>query len=159
MKKLIKSFQYAGRGLRFCLRSERNMRIHLIASVYVLLFSLFFGLTALEYAVLILLIALMFSAEMINTAIEALVNLVSPCYHQLARIAKDVAAGAVFVCAGAAVVVGVLFFWKPEVYPAIAQFFLERPWCIALLAVSVILSVLFIFRGPDKLHPPPGHNR
>lgn len=151
MRKLLKSFQYAGRGFLYCVRNERNLRIHLIASVYVLLFSLFFSLSALEYAVLFVLIALMFSAEMINTAIETLVNLVSPCYHQLARIAKDVAAGAVFVCAMASVGVGVLFFWKPEVYPAIVQFFADRLWCLLLLAASVVLSLLFIFRGPDKL--------
>ena len=151
MRNLIKSFRYAGRGLCYCLRNERNMRIHLVASVYVLIFSLFFSLTALQYAVLLVLIALMFSAEMINTAIETLVNLVSPCYHQLARIAKDVAAGAVFVCAVASVLVGVLFFWKPEVYPAIVQFFVDRPWCLILLAASVVFSFLFIFRGPDRL--------
>lgn len=151
MKKLIKSFQYAGRGIRYCLRNERNMRIHLIASVYVLIFSLFFSLSSLQYAVLVLLIALMFSAEMINTAIETLVNLVSPCYHQLARIAKDVAAGAVFVCATAAVLIGLLFFWKPEVYPAIVRFFADRPWCLLLLAASVVFSLLFIFKGPDRL--------
>ena len=89
---LLKSFLYAFRGVRFCVKSERNMRIHLAAAVIVTAFSLVYGLNTAEYAVLFLTIGFVIVCEAVNTSIEAMVNLESPAYHDLARIAKDVAA-------------------------------------------------------------------
>ena len=99
---LGRSFLYAFRGIRFCIKNERNMRIHLAAAVFVTAFSLAYRLEPLGYAVLFLAMGAVISFEAVNTALEALVNLASPAYHNLARIAKDVAAGAVFIAALAA---------------------------------------------------------
>ena len=104
---LGRSFLYAFRGIRYCIKNERNMRIHLAAAVFVTAFSLVYRLEPLGYAVLFLAMGAVISFEAVNTALEALVNLASPAYHNLARIAKDVAAGAVFMAALAAIAAGV----------------------------------------------------
>lgn len=121
------------------------MRIHLSVIVFVLEFSLLYGLTKTEYIQLITLFGLVLAAEMINTAIEALVNLQTQSYQNLARIAKDVAAGAVLVLAVASVVVVIIFFDIPK----LQQSFLymgEHPWIIAGFLVELALALLFIFR-------------
>ena len=109
---LFKSFLYAFRGVRFCVKNERNMRIHLAAAVFVTAFSLVYGLTPGEYAVLFLTIGAVIAAEAVNTAIEAVVNLESPSYNELARIAKDVAAGTVLLTALTACIVGFCLFFR-----------------------------------------------
>lgn len=82
---LCKSFLYAFHGIRFCVKNERNMRIHLAVAVLVTAFSLVYGLTGTEYALLFLTMGAVLSAEAVNTAIEAVVNLESPSYNALAR--------------------------------------------------------------------------
>src|SRR5699024_9295907 len=99
IRSLVKSFGYAFRGLWICISNERNMRIHLVTAVLLVLFSLVFGLSRMEYAILFFALGFVITAEMVNTAIEALVDLQSPAYDNLARIAKDVAAGAVLIAA------------------------------------------------------------
>ena len=89
---------------------EQNMRIHIISAIIVIIASILTGLTINEWLIIILVITLVISAEMINTAIESVVNLVSPEIHPLAKQAKDVAAGAVLVIALASVIIGLLIF-------------------------------------------------
>ena len=101
---LCKSFLYAFHGIRFC------VRIHLAVAVLVTAFSLVYGLTGTEYALLFLTMGAVLSAEAVNTAIEAVVNLESPSYNALARVAKDAAAGAVLLTALAACGVGCCLF-------------------------------------------------
>lgn len=148
MKALYKSFVYAFRGIFYCLRNERNVRIHLVVALYLLVFSLFYDFTRLEYALLFIAITLVIAAEMINTAIETIVNLLSPSYDQLARIAKDAAAGAVLACAVFSVGVGVALFGHLAVFRQILDFFLLRPALIFVLAFSLVLSYFYIFLGP-----------
>lgn len=107
--KLIKSFGYALFGIRTSLK-EQNMRIHLFSAVIVVIAGVLTGISITEWLVLIITIALVIGSEMINTAIEAVVNLASPEYHPLAKQAKDVAAGAVLVFAVASVIIGLLIF-------------------------------------------------
>ncbi|MEK9198749.1 diacylglycerol kinase family protein [Lysinibacillus halotolerans] len=107
--KLIKSFGYALVGICTSLK-EQNMRIHLFSAVIVVIAGVLTGISITEWLVLIITIALVIGSEMINTAIEAVVNLASPEYHPLAKQAKDVAAGAVLVFAVASVIIGLLIF-------------------------------------------------
>jgi len=110
---LFHSFQYAFAGLWYALRTQRNARIHLLAALAVTAMGLWLRLDAPRWAVLALTIALVIFAEMLNTVIEAIVDLITPEYHPLAQIAKDVSAGAVLVTAIAAVVVGLLILGPP----------------------------------------------
>jgi diacylglycerol kinase len=110
MKKRIESFKYAFRGIAMVLKSEKNMLIHLIISILVLICGILFQISTTEWMICLLCFGLVFSTEMINTAIETLVDLVSPNHHKLAGKAKDIAAGAVLVAAIFAAITGLIIF-------------------------------------------------
>jgi len=110
---LLRSFRWAFAGLWYTLRTQRNARVHLLAAMAVTAMGLWLRLDAIQWAMLALTIALVFFAEMINTVAEAVVDLITPDYHPLARVAKDVCAGAVLVTAMAAIVVGLLILGPP----------------------------------------------
>lgn len=157
IRSLIKSFGYAFRGLFFCVANERNMRIHVVFTVYVLAGSLFYNLSRAEYALLIGAIALVIITEMLNTAIETLTNLASPAYNNLARIAKDIAAGAVLMAAILAVVVGFLLLFDLETIAAVLRFVFLDIWHLLVFVCVSGLAVLFVFRGfhfSGKAHRP-----
>lgn len=110
LRKRLKSFVYAGKGIGSFLRKEHNAWIHCTAIVAVTVAGIMFGITRTEWLIVILCFAMVLAAEAFNTAIERLVNLVSPDYHPLAGDVKDVAAGAVLICAIGTAVVGLLIF-------------------------------------------------
>jgi diacylglycerol kinase (ATP) len=103
-----RSFDHAYRGLVYAVRTQRNMRFHVVVAALVLVASLLVGVSNLELAVLVLTILLVFVTEMINTALEFAVDLVTKEYHPLAKLSKDVSAGAVLVSSVGAVLVGYL---------------------------------------------------
>jgi diacylglycerol kinase (ATP) len=107
------SFRYAFHGWGYVLRTQRNAWIHSLVATLVILVGLWLGLTAQDWAILILTIAMVFTAEFINTAIEAVVDLASPTHHPLARVGKDVGAAAVLIAALAAILVGLLILGPP----------------------------------------------
>lgn len=107
---LWKSFSYAITGIFTAIRSERNMRIHLSLSIIVIGFSLFFSISKVEWLFVIVAIGGIFSLEILNTAVERIVDLVTEEYHPLAKQAKDLAAGAVFVYAITVVIIGLIIF-------------------------------------------------
>ena len=109
----LRSFGYAFRGWWYVLRSQRNAWLHVIISVVVVGVSAWVRLKPLEWAVIVLTMAIVFAAEFLNTAIEAVVDLASPHKHPLAKVGKDVGAGAVLIAALAAVVVGILVLGPP----------------------------------------------
>ena len=109
-RSLLKSFANAGNGVAYTVRTQRNARIHLAATVVVVALSLGFGITALEWTAILLAIGLVWTAELLNTAIESVVDLVSPDEHELARISKDVASGGVLIAAIVALAVGMIVF-------------------------------------------------
>lgn len=110
MRKRIKSFGYAGRGIRVVFRSEPNMRIHIVVGLLVLICGFIFKISIIEWILCLLCFGLVLGAEMMNTAIENVVDLVSPNHHILAGKAKDIAAGAVLICAIISVIIGLLIF-------------------------------------------------
>ncbi len=105
-----KSFQYAFEGILTCIKKERNIKIHLIMMLLVIICGFIFHLTKIEWMICILLFGLVISLEILNTAIEAIVDLCSPDYHPLAKVAKDCGAGAVLVSAIAAAIIGLMIF-------------------------------------------------
>ena len=109
----IQAFRHAFRGWGHVLRTQHNAWIHSIAATIVFVLGLWLRLPPRDWAVLILTIAMVFSAEFVNTAIEAVVDLASPDKHPLAKIGKDVGAGAVLVAALAAVLIGLLILGPP----------------------------------------------
>ncbi|GAB3739019.1 diacylglycerol kinase family protein [Hymenobacter agri] len=112
------SFGHAFRGVWSALRSEVHLRFHAVATAVVLSLGLYYHLERLEWALVALSIASVWTAELLNTAIEALTDLASPDFHPLAGKAKDVAAGAVLLAAAGAVVVGALVF-GPHLFPGL----------------------------------------
>ncbi|MFZ5633568.1 MAG: diacylglycerol kinase family protein [Bacillota bacterium] len=117
-KSLFESFVFAGRGLRWVLAGQRNMKIHLAVTSAVFIAAAWFKITLLELALLIFAVALVLAAEMLNSAIEKTVDLVTGEYHPLAGQAKDAAAGAVLLAAFFSVIIGVLVF-----YPYVGKWF------------------------------------
>jgi len=105
---LVSSFRNAFTGLRYALRTQRNARIHLMVTLSVLGAGLWLGLTLEEWCLIVLSIGMVWMAELSNTAIENVVDLLSPEYHPLAKTAKDVKAGVVVVSSLSAVLVGLL---------------------------------------------------
>lgn len=109
----IAAFRYAFQGWSYVLRTQRNAWIHSLFAAAVLIVGLWLGLPARDWAVLILTIALVFTAEFVNSSIEAVVDLASPETHPLAKIGKDVGAAAVLVAAIASVLIGLLILGPP----------------------------------------------
>ena len=105
-----KSFGYAISGIIQCIQKERNIKIHLVFMFLVIICGFLFRLSITEWLVCILLFGLVISLELVNTAIEAVVDLCTQEYHPLAKIAKDTAAGAVLISAIASVVIGLIIF-------------------------------------------------
>jgi diacylglycerol kinase (ATP) len=106
----LRSFADAAAGLRDVLRSQANAQIHAVATIVVVAAGFFCGLSRIEWALIVAVIALVWTAEAVNTAIEAAVDLASPERQPLAGKAKDAAAGAVLIAAIGAVIIGVCVF-------------------------------------------------
>ena len=138
---------FAGRGVWFCIRHERNFRVHMAVAAYVLLLAPYFSLSRGEWAALLAVVALVLAAEAVNTAVEQVVNLASPRRRTRARVAKDVAAGAVLLCAAGALAAGLFLFLRPEAFAAMQADFLRCPWKPALLAASLPLAVWVVICG------------
>ncbi|HEY4688655.1 MAG TPA: diacylglycerol kinase family protein [Anaerolineae bacterium] len=107
------SFKYAFEGILYVLKTQPNARVHLIISVAVVLAGLWLGLSRIEWAILVVTMAVVWAAEFVNTAVEAVVDLATGERHPLAKIAKDTAAGGVLIAAFLAVLVGLLILGPP----------------------------------------------
>lgn len=104
----IESLNCAIEGILWAAKSERHIRYHFVAALAVVFLALFFKVSAVEFFLLVLAAVLVIFAEMMNTAIETIVDLVTDEYHELAKIAKDVAAGAVLITSVGAIILGYL---------------------------------------------------
>ncbi len=110
MRRLIRSFGHAFAGIGYGLRTQANLRIHIVITIGVIAAGLWLQISPIEWAILAVTIMIVLSAELFNTAIEAVVDRVGNEPHPLSRIAKDTAAGAVLIGAIGAVIVGLLIF-------------------------------------------------
>ncbi|MFQ9871751.1 MAG: diacylglycerol kinase family protein [Oscillospiraceae bacterium] len=138
IRSLGRSFCWAARGIWTCILNERNMRIHLTVALYLAFLGPLFHLTLTQQCIILLCVALVIALEMVNTALETVINLCSPQYHVLAGLGKDIAAGAVLVAAFFSAVVGVRLFWKPHMFLQLGQALIHsllqwqrcwRRWC------------------------------
>lgn len=109
-KRFIHSFKYPFSGLKYAYKNEQNLCFDIMMAVVVIILGFVLKVSLSEWAILILTIGLVLSMELINTAFEAVVDLVTREYHPLAKVAKDVAAAAVLVFASCAVVIGLIIF-------------------------------------------------
>lgn len=146
--KIIKSFFYAFEGLKYCILTQRNFRFHIVAAATVLMLSGFYSFSRLEILSLAATIMFVLICEMINTAIEAAVDMHGGEYNTYAKTAKDVAAGAVLLSAIFAVAVAAVLFLNKEKILFIIHFFSVRPLLIAAMTVYAVLCVLFVAGVP-----------
>lgn len=109
-RRLTQSFSYAIEGIYYSLKYNHNLRIHFVSAIAVILASIYFRVNAFEMGILGVMILLVISAEMINTAIEQMVDLITIEHRQEAKIAKDVAAGMVLMTTVGSIIVGILIF-------------------------------------------------
>lgn len=109
-KHIINSFKYAFNGIYSALKKERNLKIHFIIMILVIIAGIIFKISKFEWIICIILFSLVISLELINTAIETTVDIAMPEINEKAKIAKDVAAGSVLVVAISAVIIGLIIF-------------------------------------------------
>ena len=110
IKSLVNSFGYAFQGIWSSFKSERNMKIHVFIMILVVLLGIFLHISVTEWMICVILFALVIGAELFNTAIEAVVDMISLEKSSQAKLAKDVSAGAVLVFAIASIIVGLIIF-------------------------------------------------
>ncbi|HBM76181.1 MAG TPA: diacylglycerol kinase [Clostridiaceae bacterium] len=166
VRKLIESFNAAIDGIIYSVRTQKNMRIHFFIAIAVLFFSLFFDLSKSELMILFLSITLVIVAEMINTAIENTIDMFANYYHPLAKIAKNVAAGAVLVSAINAVLVGYLIFFDNLVPMAnmVVNKVKQSPPHITFITFALVMLIVIAIKAyfgegtPLKGGMPSGHS-
>ena len=151
MRKFLKGFKYAWSGIIHCVKNERNMRIHMAAALYVLIFARFFAFSRSEYAVLLLTIGGVCSAETVNTSVEILCNKVSKKRDPYIRAAKDAAAGAVLIFAFFAVMIALFLFGDIDGWKKMYYFYITHPINAAALILLCPVSLIFIIKGPSKI--------
>lgn len=155
LKALFKSFYYAASGVAATVKTERNMRIHLVCATYmfsILLLTDWFSLDKSDWCALILASALVLSGEIVNTAIENAVNLVTTEYSEFAKKAKDAGSGAVLVNAVFAVIIGLVVLLQPKAFRQMHLYFSANPLMLLLFALSIVPATLFIFFGIPGRH-------
>ena len=110
IKRLVNSFGYAVEGLKYAFKYEQNIIVHFLATILVVILGIFLKISFIEWLILFLIIGLVIATELINTSIEAVVDLITKEKNPLAKIAKDTAAAAVMVFALIAVIIGIMIF-------------------------------------------------
>lgn len=142
VRAIIESFNYAVSGIITAIKTEKSMRVHYSIAVLVLLSSLFFDFNRTEFLLLLFAVSLVVISEMINTAIERTIDLVTKDFHPLARLVKDVAAGAVLIATINSLIVGyLLFFERLSLFTELVIFKIKRS-DIHLTFVALILVIL-----------------
>ncbi len=147
---IIASFDFALKGMVYAIRTERNMRIHMVIAIMVIITSLFLNLTRMELIAVMFAVALVLITELLNTVIELMVNLITEEHHPLAKIIKDMSAGIVLFASICATVVGYLIFVRKEVLEIFEEtVVIEKisgfpPYISAVIIFLVLVISLFI---------------
>jgi diacylglycerol kinase (ATP) len=166
IKKTLESFNNAITGIIDTVRTERNMKIHLIVALGVLIVSFFFDITKYEFLVLAVSITMVITAELINTAIEATIDMTTNYYHPLAKMAKNAAAGGVLITAINALLVAYIIFWDKLAtfsFDLIKKVKNSEPYTIFIVLVivciaTIIAKAIFGEGTPLKGGMPSGHS-
>ncbi len=141
----MRSFRYAFDGMAYALATQRNMRVHFFAAFIVILLSTVVSISVLQIITVLFSIALVITLEMVNTAIEHVVDMVTVDFHPLAKIAKDVAAAAVLIAAVNAVAVAYLIFYdklNPIQWRSMST--LLQPPFISVLLISALCLMIAV---------------
>lgn len=149
-QKFLKGFDYAYEGLVYAINHEKNMKFHFLAAFLVLIASLFFSLSRLEMMFLVFAIAFVVALELLNTAIEEIVDLASGGkYSKLAKAGKDVAAAATFIAALNAIFIGYLVFFDKflNFYDSVILKIARRPSHLALITISLVIILTIFLKG------------
>ena len=155
-KNLMKSFDNAVNGIIYTLRSEHNMKIHVAAAVIILVLSLVYKLTKEEFLIICLTIGAVIICELFNTAIEAVVDIIIDEYHPKAKIAKDVAAGAVLISAFISVLVGYAIFYdkvRSSLETGI-KIVHQSPMQLTIIALVLTIIVVLVMKAYFKKGTP-----
>lgn len=166
LKKLLESFNNAINGVIDTVRTQRNMKIHLLAALVVLIACFAFDISKIEFLILAITITLVIASELFNTAIEAAIDMTTNYYHPLAKVAKNAAAGAVFITAVNALIVGYIIFWEKLSnisYTVVDKVKNSEPYTVLLVLVivsivTIIVKAIFGEGTPLKGGMPSGHS-
>ena len=143
----LQSFKNAATGIVSVFINERNMRFHFMIANLISVFAVFFGLSGIEWAVLMIAICFVFVSEIINTAVENAVNTATEEFSVYAKTAKDASAGAVLVAAIFSLITGVCLFFDPErIYGTLKLIFTSPRYLIPCLILG-IFDILFLISG------------
>lgn len=118
-RRLTSSFRYAFEGIKYVLKTQPNMKIHTVIGLLAVVAGFFFKISEAEWLAIVIVIGFVLILEVVNTAVETLVDLYTEEYHHLAKVSKDTAAGAVLLMAIVSVVVGLIIF-LPKIWALIA---------------------------------------
>ncbi|MDP4092648.1 MAG: diacylglycerol kinase [Bacillota bacterium] len=146
-KSLFGSFNNAINGVIYAIKRERNMKLHIAAAVIILVLSLFFRLSKLEYLFVFLAIAAVIICELFNTAIEVLVDIVVDVYHPKAKIIKDVAAGATLVAAFFSLVVAYFVFFNRVSKAVSTGITIIKNDPVHIAVIALIITVILVLTG------------
>jgi len=155
-RNFVESANLAMEGIFHAAKTQRHMRYHLWAAGAVILLSLLLGVTRMEFLILTFIILLVLLAEMVNTAIEAIVDLASPDYNPLAKIAKDVSAGAVFLASAGAVITGylILFPYIKQPFTGVIQSVEDASEHLTLIAVILVVIAVVLIKAHSRTGRP-----
>ncbi len=163
---LVESFNAAVEGFVYVLKTERNMRVHFLSALFIILLSIYLNFSMTDVVILCTVIAFVLMTEMINTTVELVVDVVKPEYHPVARIIKDVSAGAVLIAAINAVIVGYTIFSRHLPFPLEAGIarIRQSPWHATFISIilvfgSAIIGKIIFHKGtPLRGGMPSGHS-
>jgi len=166
LQKFVESFNAAVEGFIYVLRTERNMRAHFLAGLFFILLGIYLNFTAIEVMILAITISLVLVIEMINTAIELIVDMIKTEFHPIARIIKDVSAGAVLLTSINAVIVAYMLFAAKIPFNVDEHLVNIRtsPWHITFIALilvfgmSILGKIIFHKGTPLRGGMPSGHS-
>jgi len=164
-RRFVESFNAAVEGFIYVLKTERNMRIHFLAAFFFVLLGIYLNFTYLEISALAFAIALVLATEMVNTAIELTIDMVKAEFHPMARIIKDIGAGAVLLASINAVIIGYILFSKKIPFNVETRMANVRqsPWQVTFIALilvfglSIIGKLIFHKGTPLRGGMPSGH--
>ncbi len=149
------SLTYALCGFFHALRTERNLRFHLVATSGVALFAWFYGLDRIEWAILVAVFGTVISSELVNTAVENAVDTATNEYHPFAKAAKDTAAAAVFISAVVSIITGICIFSDIQKLIYTVQTIVTTPVYLLIFLSVAIVDILFLLFGGIKQNQGP----
>lgn len=143
ISKWVQSFNNAIEGLIFVFKTQRSMKVHFIFTFIIVITCLILKVSFVDFLFLVFAITFVLIAEMLNTALEMIMDMISESYHPLVRIAKDVSAGAVLIATITAIIVGYLILAKYLSEPVFTglSYLLKSPWYITLISVLLVLII------------------